>query len=126
MNTHFLCLFFEWGRHLLFLCRDVLHSNALPCFCNIMLCQRRFRNVNIAHETVMNHNFLRSVFTYTLCFIHFDSVNQFTQKRGSQLVPRLNLFVCLDGLMFRLSYDKQTPFQKEEYAPGADCCLLPQ
>ena len=56
MNTHFLC-FISRRRACCFLCRDVPRSNALPCLCNIMLCQRRFRDVNAARKTIMNHNF---------------------------------------------------------------------
>lgn len=75
MNTHFLC-FISRRRACCFLCRDVLRSNALPCLCNIMLCQRRFRDVNAARKTIMNHNFLRSVFCpsnkYLFCRIRYQ------------------------------------------------------
>ncbi len=60
----------------LLLCRDVLHSNALPWFDNIMLRQRCFRDINVTHETVTNHDFLRSAFANVLRFTYHDSVDE--------------------------------------------------
>lgn len=55
MNTHFLYFSLSRAGTCFFYAGMYSTRNALPYFCSIMLRQRRFRNVNIAHETVMNH-----------------------------------------------------------------------
>ena len=88
MNTRFFMLLLE-SRHFACspsLCGDIFHGHALPCFGDIMACQRRCRDVDVPHKAVVNCDSLCSTFSDALRFVHFDMVNKLPQQRCGQLV----------------------------------------
>lgn len=65
MNTRFFMLLLE-SRHFACspsLCGDIFHGHALPCFGDIMACQRHCRDVDVPHKAVVNCDALCSTFS---------------------------------------------------------------
>ena len=88
MNTRFFMLLLESGHFACSpsLCGDIFHGHALPCFGDIMTCQRRCRDVDVPHKAVVNCDALCSTFSDALRFVHLDMVNKLPQQRCGQLV----------------------------------------